>query len=110
MDLNEIVCSKLKELRKQKGITQEEAAELLCMERTTYNKLEQGKRDISLNSLVQIAEVFKVEIPYLLNFKEPYIDNSSSNSGVLSVQGINTTLNITLPEQVIDEIKKKFNI
>lgn len=66
MELNE----KLQELRKQKGLTQEELAQALFVSRTAISKWESGRGSPSLDSLKAIAEFFNITIDELLSSKE----------------------------------------
>ena len=61
---------KLQELRKQKGITQEELAKALFVSRTAISKWESGKGYPNLDSLKAIAQFFSVTIDELLSSKE----------------------------------------
>ena len=63
MEFNE----KLQELRKQKGITQEELAESLFVSRTAISKWESGRGYPSIDSLKEIASFFKITIDELLS-------------------------------------------
>ena len=66
MDFNE----KLQELRKQKGITQEELAESLYVSRTAISKWESGRGYPNIDSLKIIARFFGVTIDELLSGDE----------------------------------------
>jgi len=66
MELNE----KLQELRKQKGLTQEELAEILYVSRTAVSKWESGRGYPNLESLKAIARFFGVTIDELLSGEE----------------------------------------
>ena len=61
---------KLQELRKQKGITQEELAKALFVSRTAISKWESGKGYPNLDSLKAIAQFFSVTIDELLSSNE----------------------------------------
>ena len=63
MELNE----KLQELRKSKGMTQEELAEVLYVSRTAISKWESGRGTPSIESLKQISAFFAVSIDDLLS-------------------------------------------
>ena len=63
MEFNE----KLKELRKSKGLTQEELAEALFVSRTAISKWESGKGYPSIDSLKDISKYFSVTIDDLLS-------------------------------------------
>lgn len=57
---------KLKELRKAKGLTQDELAECLFVSRTAVSKWESGRGYPSIDSLKQIALFFSVSIDELI--------------------------------------------
>ena len=58
---------KLQELRKNKGLTQEELAEALYVSRTAVSKWESGRGYPSIDSLKEISEYFSVTIDELLS-------------------------------------------
>ena len=64
------LSQKLQELRKQKGLTQEELAEILFVSRTAISKWESGRGYPSIDSLKAIAEFFSISIDELLSGKE----------------------------------------
>ena len=68
MDIN----AKLKQLRKQKGINQDEAAELLGVSLSSYQKYEREKNSVtpSLEVLIKIADFYGVTTDYLLGREE----------------------------------------
>ena len=63
MEFNE----KLQELRKNKGLTQEELAEVLYVSRTAISKWESGRGYPNIESLKEIAKFFEVSIDDLLS-------------------------------------------
>ena len=63
MEFNE----KLQELRKNKGMTQEELAEVLFVSRTAISKWELGRGYPSIDSLKDISKFFSVSIDDLLS-------------------------------------------
>ena len=66
MELNE----KLQKLRKQKGLTQEELAEVLFVSRTAISKWESGRGYPNIDSLKAISKLFGVTIDELLSGDE----------------------------------------
>ncbi len=61
---------KLQELRKQKGLTQEELAELLYVSRTAISKWESGRGFPNIESLKEISKFFCVSLDELLSGEE----------------------------------------
>ena len=66
MEFNE----KLQELRKQKGLTQEELAEILFVSRTAVSKWESGRGYPNIESLKAISKFFGVTVDELLSGDE----------------------------------------
>ena len=58
---------KLQELRKQRGLTQEELAEALYVSRTAISKWESGRGYPNIDSLKEISNFFSVSIDDLLS-------------------------------------------
>ena len=61
---------KLQELRKQKGLTQEELSEKLYVSRTAISKWESGRGYPNIESLKAIAKFFSVTVDELLSTDE----------------------------------------
>lgn len=61
---------RLQELRKQKGLTQEELAQALFVSRTAVSKWESGRGYPNIDSLKAISAFFSVTIDELLSSKE----------------------------------------
>ncbi|EOS47166.1 hypothetical protein C810_01482 [Lachnospiraceae bacterium A2] len=57
---------RLREVRMQKGLTQQKMADYLNIGLRSYQKYEQGERSPSLDCLVSIADIFDVSLDYLL--------------------------------------------
>ena len=66
MEFNE----KLQELRKRKGLTQEELAEVLYVSRTAISKWESGRGFPNIESLRAISKYFSVSLDELLSGEE----------------------------------------
>ena len=66
MEFNE----KLQELRKQKGLTQEELAEALYVSRTAISKWESGRGYPNIDSLKAISKYFSISLDELLSGDE----------------------------------------
>ena len=56
----------LKELRKSKGMTQKEVAQELNITDRTYGHYETGKREPSIDMLIEIAKYYNISIDVLV--------------------------------------------
>lgn len=57
---------RLRQLRKGKGLTQQQMADTLGVDRTTYTKYENGASEPNIATLRQLAAIFGVTLDYLL--------------------------------------------
>lgn len=58
---------KIKQLRKSKGISQEELASMLKINRNYLSRIETGKSEPTSSILKQIAEIFSIDLNSLLD-------------------------------------------
>lgn len=65
----------LRELRKEKGLTQSTVAKYLNVDRSNYSKYELGKLEMNLDMVVSAAHYFNVTTDYLLG-----VSKSRSNT------------------------------
>ena len=66
---------RLKDLREDKDLKQEDIAKILNISQTNYSKYELGKINIPINSLIILATFYNTSIDYLLgitNESKPY--------------------------------------
>ncbi len=63
---------KIKELRKEKGLTQKMLAEKIGQAQSTIFYWEQNKQEPTISSLKKLCEVFEVSADYLLGATEEY--------------------------------------
>ena len=63
---------RLKELRIEKGLTQQQLADFLGVDRTTVMKWELGERETNFTMLVKIAAFFQVTTDYLLGVSDEW--------------------------------------
>lgn len=64
----ELLGSRIRELRKARGMAQEHLAEVLGIEQQYMSRIELGKSYPSLDRLMRIAEVLNVPLPSLFDF------------------------------------------
>lgn len=59
------IGKKLKELRIDNKLTQEQVANVLKVNRVAYNRYENGQRDIPISLLSVLADFYKVSLDFL---------------------------------------------
>lgn len=57
---------RIKDLREDKGLSQQEIAKIIKTTQQQYSKIEIGKSDISGEKLMLLAEFYNVSVDYLL--------------------------------------------
>lgn len=62
--------SRIRELRKELGLSQEKMAKRLGMSQTGYSKYETGENDIPTHVLTALAEIFQTSVDYLLDLTD----------------------------------------
>jgi transcriptional regulator with XRE-family HTH domain len=67
LSLNEIVGINLREIRKERGLSQEDFAEVCGLHRNYLSSIERGERNITLDILSQIAAAINVSPIQLLS-------------------------------------------
>ena len=58
--------NRLKELRKNKQLTQEEIAQILNTQQRTYSGYEIGRSEPNIDTLIKLANFYNVTIDYLI--------------------------------------------
>ena len=60
------IGKRISELRKKKGVTQEELAKLLYVSDKTVSSWEMGRTEPSLDLIVMLSEVLECDVSYLI--------------------------------------------
>jgi len=56
---------RLRDLREDSDLTQNQLVEILGMHKTTYTNYEQGKREIPLELAIRLAKIYNVSLDYI---------------------------------------------
>ena len=64
--MKNLVKERLKELRKEKGLTQKQIAKIINKSETGYASWEQGLAEPCINDLITLSDYYKVSIDYLV--------------------------------------------
>ncbi len=73
MDSRKKLGKRIKELRKSRGFTQEQVAELIDMEQNTISVIESGRNFPTLNTLEKIAKILEINLSDFFNYE--YFDD-----------------------------------
>ena len=72
---------RLKDLREDSDIKQQELADLLHIRQNTYSQYENENRQIPIDMLIQLAYFYNVSVDYILgitNERKPYPRNKNA--------------------------------
>lgn len=61
---------RLKDLREDQELTQDQLVKILGMHKTTYTNYEQGKREIPFGIVIRLAKLYNVSIDYIAGLKK----------------------------------------
>lgn len=61
---------RLRDLREDADLTQEQLVKALGMHKTTYTNYEQGKREPPFELIIRLAEFYNVSIDYIAGFTD----------------------------------------
>jgi transcriptional regulator with XRE-family HTH domain len=67
-DIDHLVAERIKQVRKAKGITQDQLADMAGLNRTHLYRLEGGKQSMTLHTLKLIADALQVQAWELVKF------------------------------------------
>lgn len=116
--MNATIGKKLKELRKQKGLTQEQTANYLFISQSAYARMESGESYSWATHLEKICQLFEITPETLLSKKHPilgYINiNSEGEHSEVLTQLIKKLIEqyetrLKEKEDLIEELQKKIN-
>lgn len=107
------VNEKIRLVREAKGLTQEQVAEKLQMSKNGYGDLERGDSDIKLSKLQQLADIFDMELPELVDLTDKGNLNVTFNTcsqkkfyiGSSSIELEKQRLTIEFQAKEIDNLK-----
>lgn len=97
---------KLKELRKNKKVSQDDIAKVLHMTQQNYSRYESGLNEPNIETLKKLAEFYGVSLDYLCDFNPPYSFNLPNLSDEQK-EAISILVKLPLPKfyEVLGELK-----
>lgn len=65
MEVDALKYQRLRDLREDKDLTQDQLVKILQMHKTTYTNYEQGKREIPFCLAIRLAQFYNVSLDYI---------------------------------------------
>lgn len=76
-----MVYTKIKELRKENNLTQQQVSEVLEIKYQVYQRYENGTREIPLHLLIKLADFYGVTLDYIAGRSEASGSDDIENIG-----------------------------
>ena len=92
---------KLKEIRKERLLNQEQMSDLLSMEQPTYSRYETDKNSPSLDLITRVVEVFGVSFEWLMQGNGATIN---FENGTHTIGAVHADNYYAIPKDVIDTL------
>jgi transcriptional regulator with XRE-family HTH domain len=96
------VGDRVREIRKSKGISQEELGDRSSLHYTYIGKVERGEKNITLESLVKITKALEISLEELFSIVDPNRNKSNLNQQIL---GLFSSKSIKEQEQLLKMIE-----
>ena len=96
----------LQKLRERKNFSREQLAELLSVSKKTYDRIEQGERELSLSEASSLSELYDVPIETFLMNAKTYINHGNVSYGLGSGHIENFTVDPTQLEDIKNLLKE----
>lgn len=66
--------NRIRELRKERGLTQEELGNRMGLERSTISSYERGRLEPTFQNIIKLADIFNVSAKYLMGMSDNRIE------------------------------------
>jgi transcriptional regulator with XRE-family HTH domain len=103
MNVTSNLSEKIRQIRLQKGLSQENMADMLGLSTTAYGDIERGRTELSVSRLENVAKLLDVPLPELLG-----IDVSMSETEWLRQENTRILAENRRLQNEIDQWKLKF--
>lgn len=97
----------LRQLREERGLSQETAAKGLDVSRPTYISLEQGKRELTLSEAEKVSRMFDIPLDSIVLGRKPPEVTLGTRRGSHEKEA-KTNMRINVPQKNIEKFKQVF--
>lgn len=105
--MNKVIGSKIFELRKSKGWSQEQVAESLQISQSAYARMERGESNSWANHLLTISSLFEISPEELIT--QPHQINKVKKNKVAIIGQNHGTIN-NFPEGILENMLKRIEL
>jgi transcriptional regulator with XRE-family HTH domain len=77
-DVRAIIAERIRKAREMSGLSQGQAAKMLGLHRPSITEAEAGNRKVSAEEITKFAQLYKVDVSWLLGEGEDQIDPNDS--------------------------------
>lgn len=108
--MNSLIGKKIRNLREQKGFTQEELAERLNISRSTYQRIEKGDTNTWADYLKNLCTELEVQPEEIINSESVFSNNNNieQQGGTIGLLQNTGTLNL-YPDNFAQKIEELIN-
>lgn len=99
------VGNRIRALRKQRGMTQEQLAEKASLHYSYLSSMERGERNVSIESLEKVINALEINPMQIFNFADTEILEGTADKEA-TLQAINALLQ----ERNVDEVKMVYRV
>ena len=100
--MNATIGKKLRDIRKQKGWSQEQVADSLYLSQSAYARIESGESCSWANNIEQICKVFEITPEELIKDEQGIVINHNQQGGGGYIQIVNQ-----LSEKLIEQYEER---
>lgn len=104
----ETFSNRLRILRIEKGLNQENLAKILGLSVSGYAKIERGETKVSLTRVEQIAQVLKIDISTLLELNNQFVFNNNGTTSTANV-GHNSVVYHQFDQTIIEGLMTRLS-
>lgn len=106
--MNADISERIKNLRKEKGLNQEEFGKILGISRRSISAIENGETDLSTQQVKIVSEFFNITTDYLLNGTKVKNEISETEQEIIQLVRKDADIKTTLLN-ILDFKKKAIN-
>lgn len=104
MGVSSNLAERIRQIRLQKGLSQENMADMIGLSTTAYGDLERGRTELSFSRLENIAKLLDIALPELLGFESMTL----SETEWLRQENTRLIATNTRLQNEMDQLKAKF--